>query len=124
MTPKKSPTQKTSGSAQTPSLATRVTAAPQVLSPEAARSLLERDLAGALAQLEPVFAEHPQVRSVGRGIAEGSPYLWDLIRANPGRFTALLSVDPERHLASILARGFAAVDATQDEAEAMRSFAP
>src|SRR5829696_538760 len=120
MIPTKSPTRKTSDSTQTASLATRIVAAPRIVSAEAARSLLDRDLGTWLAQLEAIFAQHPQVRALVEGIAEGSPYLWDLIRADPPRFIALLSADPEQHLAWILAQGFAAVDATQDEAEAMQ----
>ena len=36
-------------------------------------------------------------------IAEGSPYLWDLIRADPDRFLALLEADPEQHFAQVIA---------------------
>ena len=95
-------------------------AAPKVTSPEVARSLLERDLGAAVRQLEPLFARHPQVKALIEGIAEGSPYLWDLIRAAPARLSALLSADPEQYFASLLARSFAAIDAAQDEADAMR----
>ncbi len=63
---------------------------------------------------------HPQVKALIEGIAEGSPYLWDLIRADPARLSALLYADPERYFASLLARSFAAIDAAQDEADAMR----
>jgi glutamate-ammonia-ligase adenylyltransferase len=120
MTPTKSPPGKISDQGQTSSLAAQVIAAPTVTSPETARSLVKRDLAGVLAQLEPLFAGHPKVRALVEGIAEGSPYLWDLIRADPARFIALLTVDPEQRLASILAQGFTAVDAAEDEPDAMR----
>ena len=89
-------------------------------SPEAARALLERDLGAAGKELEPLFASHPNVRALIQGIAEGSPYLWDLIRADPARLLRLLNADPERYFASVLAGSFAAVDAAQDEADAMR----
>ena len=42
------------------------------------------------------------------------------LRADPDRLVSLLTADPEQHFASLLTRGFAAVDAAQDEAEAMR----
>ncbi|HET7680345.1 MAG TPA: bifunctional [glutamine synthetase] adenylyltransferase/[glutamine synthetase]-adenylyl-L-tyrosine phosphorylase, partial [Xanthobacteraceae bacterium] len=122
MTPKKSPGKKTPDTAQAsaPSLAERVVAAPKVASPEAAHALLERDLGAAGPQLEPLFARHPNVRALIEGIAEGSPYLWDLIRADPARLVTLLTADPEQYFASVLARGFAVLDAAQDEAGAMR----
>ncbi len=122
MTPRKSPGKKTPeiGHASAPSLAELVVAAPKVTSPEAARALLERDLGAAGKELEPLFASHPNVRALIQGIAEGSPYLWDLIRADPARLLRLLNADPERYFASVLAGSFAAVDAAQDEADAMR----
>ena len=99
------------------SLAERVVSAPQVLSNEAARALVIRDIGD---QLEPLFVRHPNVRELIQGIAEGSPYLWDLIRANPARLGAILTANPEQHLASILARNFHGVDDVRDEAEVMR----
>jgi glutamate-ammonia-ligase adenylyltransferase len=120
MTAKKSPPSKNPNRAQASSLAARVTSAPKVASPEIARGLVQRDLAGALAQLESLFAENPNIRPLIEGIAEGSPYLWELIRSDPARFIALLAADPEQHVAALLADGFAAVDVAQDEAEAMR----
>src|SRR4051794_25712514 len=119
MTPKKSAAKKTSDASRTQSLAVRVTAAPKVVSPETARGLLKRDIGAALERFEPIFAENPCVRALIEGIAEGSPYLWDLIRADPARCLTLLTADPERHFPSLLARSFAAVDAAGDEADAM-----
>jgi glutamate-ammonia-ligase adenylyltransferase len=121
MTPK-SPGRKTpkTGRASAPSLAALMVAAPQVASPETARALVTRDLGPAAGQLEPLFAHYPPVRTLIEGIAEGSPYLWDVIRADPARLLAILKADPEQHLASVLTRSFAAVDAAQDEDAAMR----
>jgi [glutamine synthetase] adenylyltransferase / [glutamine synthetase]-adenylyl-L-tyrosine phosphorylase len=120
MTPKKSPPQRIPDAGQAQSLASRVSAAPQVSSRETARGLLQRDLGDAFAQFEPLFTENPKVRALIEGIAEGSPYLWDLIRADPARCVTLLRADPDSHLPSLLAHGFAAVDAAEDEAHAMR----
>jgi glutamate-ammonia-ligase adenylyltransferase len=120
MTPKKSSPKKTSDPGRTQSLATRVIAAPQVASPETARRLMQRDLGDALLPFEPIFAENPKVRALIEGVAEGSPYLWDLIRADPARCVCLLMADPDRHLPSLLEHGFAAVDAAEDESDAMR----
>lgn len=122
MIPKKSPGKKTPeiGQRSAPSLAEQVVAAPKAASLEAARALLERDLGTAGRELEPLFASHPNVRALIEGIAEGSPYLWDLIRADPARLVTLLTADPEQYFGSVLARSFAAVDAAQEEADAMR----
>ncbi len=123
MTPRNSPGKKTSqiGRASAPSLAEQVVAAPKVASPEAARALLERDLGAAGKELEPLFASHPHVRALIEGIAEGSPYLWDLdLQGSRAARHA-----PRRRIQSDILRrcsprSFAAVDAAQDEADAMR----
>src|SRR5438552_13783337 len=47
-------------------------------------------------------------------IAEASPYLWDLIRADPDRFLALLESDPEARFAALLADVQHAADAESD----------
>jgi glutamate-ammonia-ligase adenylyltransferase len=120
MTPKKSPPPKSPDAGRTESLAGRVTTAPKVFSPETARGLLQRDLGQAIVRFAPIFAENPAVGTLIEGIAEGSPYLWDLIRADPERCLTLLTADPDRHLSALLAQGFAAVDVAEDEAVAMR----
>src|SRR5690349_17715198 len=102
------------------SLAARVAAAPHVLSPDSARAVLERDLGADLTAFDAVFAEYPKVRPLIEGIAEGSPYLWDLIRSDPARLVALLKADPDPHLVTLLASRFAAVETAADENEAMR----
>ena len=119
MTAKKSPDGQILDSPAS-SLAARIIAAPRVLAPETAYGILQRDLGGALSQLEPLFSKNPKLRGLIEGISEGSPYLWDLICVDPARLAALLTADPERQLARVLAAGFAAVDAAQDETEAMR----
>jgi glutamate-ammonia-ligase adenylyltransferase len=45
--------------------------------------------------------DHPFARSVLFGIAEFSPYLFDLMRADPARLIRLLSCEPEAHLAAL-----------------------
>ena len=37
-----------------------------------------------------LVAEYPPLASVLGGIADSSPYLWDLVRADPARFLRLL----------------------------------
>jgi [glutamine synthetase] adenylyltransferase / [glutamine synthetase]-adenylyl-L-tyrosine phosphorylase len=118
MNPKQSPPK--DGPAEGQPLANRIVTGPTVASPEAARALLMRDLGAVMPQLDSLFSEHPAVRPLVEGTIESSPYLWDLIRAAPDRLVRLLTADPDQHFASLLTHGFAAVDAAQDEAEAMR----
>ena len=35
------------------------------------------------------------MRALLDGLADGSPYLWDLVRADPERLVALLDADPD-----------------------------
>jgi glutamate-ammonia-ligase adenylyltransferase len=79
-----------------------------------------------LAELEPVQSaeiaarlEHPFAGSILRGIAEFSPYLFDLIRADPGRLIRLLACDPEQHLAALIEKTSRDVLAAASETEVM-----
>src|SRR5262245_50256826 len=64
---------------------------------------------------------HPALAQLIAGLAEGSPYLWDLARAAPERLAGLLDSEPEARFDAILADGKAAVAAARDEAQAMRA---
>ena len=69
-------------------LARRVAAAPRLFAPEEARARLESWLADisetpAGSKLRRLLADYPAVSSLITGIAEGSPYLWELARADP-----------------------------------------
>jgi [glutamine synthetase] adenylyltransferase / [glutamine synthetase]-adenylyl-L-tyrosine phosphorylase len=69
----------------------------------------------ALAELlEPPFA-----RTILLGIAEFSPYLFDLARADAARLIRLLSCDPESHLAALIENTSRAVLAAGGEADVM-----
>jgi glutamate-ammonia-ligase adenylyltransferase len=54
--------------------------------------------------LKSLVVKHPALASLVAGIAEASPYLWDLIRADPARLLRLLHSDPDRALAALLAK--------------------
>src|SRR4051794_12728199 len=43
-----------------------------------------------------------KIADIIAAIAEASPYLWDLIRADPDRFLALLEADPEVRFAVLI----------------------
>src|SRR4029077_20390268 len=49
-------------------------------------------------------------------VAEASPYLWDLIRAEPDRFLALLDADPDPRFATLIAEVQHAAGAANDAA--------
>jgi glutamate-ammonia-ligase adenylyltransferase len=107
------------------SLLRRIAAAPQ---PSSAAAALARvadwldEIAGTAAgrTLQRAFAEHPPVHALVAGIAEYSPYLWDLARADPARLLALLQSDPDARIAAIIAEAAAAARAS-DEAGVMRA---
>jgi glutamate-ammonia-ligase adenylyltransferase len=105
-------------------LASRIVAAPRLFAPdEASRRVTDwladigRSNAGKA--LERLFAAHVQLRALLEGIADGSPYLWDLIRSDPARLLAILEADPEERLASVLSLATAAIDGAGSEQKAM-----
>lgn len=106
------------------SLAARFLAGPQLFAPDEARSRL----AGWLSELPPdqaralrdIAAHHPQANAILEGIAESSPYLFDLMRADAVRVIALLQSDPDAHLAALIARTVHETAADADEADIMR----
>ncbi|MCJ9707302.1 bifunctional [glutamine synthetase] adenylyltransferase/[glutamine synthetase]-adenylyl-L-tyrosine phosphorylase, partial [Bradyrhizobium sp. SHOUNA76] len=72
-----------------------------------------------LARLEALLA-YPFARDILAGIAEFSPYLFDLVRADALRLIRLLECDPDSHLTALIADARGAVLAAADEAEVMR----
>ncbi|MBU6464959.1 MAG: bifunctional [glutamine synthetase] adenylyltransferase/[glutamine synthetase]-adenylyl-L-tyrosine phosphorylase [Bradyrhizobium sp.] len=88
----------------------------------------ERRLAGWLADLEPAHAaairqlaaQFPQAGIILSGIAEASPYLFDLMRADAARLVRLLGCDPDRHLAQLIDSACREVSVATSEAGAMQ----
>ncbi|UZE47540.1 bifunctional [glutamine synthetase] adenylyltransferase/[glutamine synthetase]-adenylyl-L-tyrosine phosphorylase [Rhodopseudomonas sp. P2A-2r] len=105
-------------------LAAAFVSGPQVFAPAEA----EQRLTDWLIELEPaqssafraVAEQFPHVKSTLVGIAEASPYLFDLIRGDPARALRLLRGAPDSHLAMLIERTSAAVIAAGSEAEAMQ----
>src|ERR1700760_3162399 len=89
----------------------------------------ERRLGGWLADLGPeqasairgLAAQYPQAHCILLGVAEASPYLFDLMRADAARLLVLLGCDPDAHLADLIERTCRDVSAAATEADAMRS---
>ncbi len=67
-----------------------------------------------------LVAEHPPLDNVLGGIAESSPHLWDMVRADPPRFLRLLSGDADAELAALLAATRQAAAAAKGSAALMR----
>src|SRR5262249_58723730 len=72
------------------------------------------------ATLRQIFADHPSVSAFVAGLAEFSPYLWELVRRDPARFVTLLESDPDLHLAAIIADATRAIAESEDEDTVMR----
>ncbi|HEY7842869.1 MAG TPA: bifunctional [glutamine synthetase] adenylyltransferase/[glutamine synthetase]-adenylyl-L-tyrosine phosphorylase, partial [Bradyrhizobium sp.] len=104
-------------------LAARFVDGPHVSAPEKA----EQILSGWLAELEPAQAaelatllDQPKAKTILLGIAEFSPYLFDLIRADAARLIRLLQCEPEAHLPALIETTSRDVVAAAAEADVMR----
>jgi glutamate-ammonia-ligase adenylyltransferase len=98
-------------------LAERIQKAPLLSAPKAAKKAVAELLAGSEGatanSLKRLFEQTP-VRRLIEGIADGSPFLWGLVREDPPRFTALLDSNPESHFARLIARRMQAARAVAD----------
>ncbi len=106
-------------------LVQRIAAAPRVISKDTAQARVHDWLAECASTpagvgLKALISEQGKAQDLIAGIAEGSPYLWDLMRADPDRLLDFLQSDPDRCLERVLDAAAAAIAATEDEAEAMR----
>ena len=104
-------------------LATRFVDAPYV----GASSSGEQRVTDWLAELEPQesatldhLLDHPFAKSVLFGMAEFSPYLFDLVRADAARLIELLQCEPESHLAALIETTSREVFTAAGETEVMR----
>src|SRR5262245_18029073 len=102
-------------------LAERVATAPRLLNPDAARQRLDEWLDGisqtqAAATLKRMLAERPNVRTLLTGLADGSPYLWELVRADPERLIGVLDADPDCRIKALIASATAEIATSEDEA--------
>jgi glutamate-ammonia-ligase adenylyltransferase len=104
-------------------LAAHFVEGPYVAAPDEAEQRLGDWLSG----LEPAqsaaidaLLDHANAKKILVGIAEFSPYLFDLVRADAARLTRILSCDPESHLASLMEETSRAVWLAAGETEAMR----
>jgi glutamate-ammonia-ligase adenylyltransferase len=105
-------------------LAARFVDGPHLSAPDKAAQRLAdwlTDLAAEqAATVDDLFARFPRARTVLLGIAEASPYLFDLMRADGARMLRLLACEPEPHLAVLIETTRREVSAAASEADAMR----
>ena len=112
------------GNAERHPLAARFVAGPYVSAPDKA----EQRLGDWLSELEPAqsavldsLLDHGNAKQILLGIAEFSPYLFDLVRADAARLIRILSCDPESHLAALIEDASAAVWSAAGEADVARA---
>jgi glutamate-ammonia-ligase adenylyltransferase len=105
-------------------LAARFVDGPHVSAPDKAEQRLRdwlTDLAAEqAAAIDDLIARFPRARTILLGIAEASPYLFDLLRADGARVIRLLGCEPEPHLAQLIERTCRDVSAASSEAEVMQ----
>ncbi len=104
-------------------LAARFVTGPHVLAPDKAEQILAywlSDLAAEQSAAIGALTARPLARTILLGLAEFSPYLFDLIRDDPDRLIRLLGSDPESHLAVLIETTSQEVLAASGEAEMMR----
>jgi [glutamine synthetase] adenylyltransferase / [glutamine synthetase]-adenylyl-L-tyrosine phosphorylase len=104
------------------SLAGRIVDAPHPSDAKASLDHWLKDVAATASgkSVATLLASSPKAKALIAGLAEYSPYLWDLANSDTARLLALLQSEPEARFAALLAEAAAAIDATEDEAEAMR----
>src|SRR3984893_16286690 len=105
-------------------LAARFVDRPHVSAPDKAEQRLRdwlTDLAAEqAAAIDDMIARLPRARTILLGIAEASPYLFDLLRADGARVIRLLGCEPEPHLAQLIERTCRDVSAASSEADVMQ----
>jgi [glutamine synthetase] adenylyltransferase / [glutamine synthetase]-adenylyl-L-tyrosine phosphorylase len=111
------------GNADQHCLAARFVDGPHVSAPDKAEHRLNdwlTDLPSAeAAAVEGVIARFPRAKTILLGIAEASPYLFDLVRADAARAIRLLTSAPEPHLAELIERTCREVQAASSDADVM-----
>jgi glutamate-ammonia-ligase adenylyltransferase len=106
------------------SLAARIVTAPKLVDAKGAAARVtewvETAAAGEAKRLKTLFAAHSVLDTLLQGLAEHSPYLWELVSSEPQRLVRLLDADPDAHFTNLLAEHGGSIAATADEEEAMR----
>jgi len=67
-----------------------------------------------------ILDRYPLARTIVEGVADASPYLFDLLRTNAERAQRILTSDPDRHLAGLIDNVRSAALVAADESDLMR----
>jgi glutamate-ammonia-ligase adenylyltransferase len=106
-------------------LADRILRAPRLVDTKTARARVADWLTGlgsaGAKPLKALFAKNPTLSAVLEGLADSSPYLWELASCEPKRLLRLLRADPDQHLVALLRDYGRNVASGKDEIAAMRS---
>jgi glutamate-ammonia-ligase adenylyltransferase len=73
-----------------------------------------------VAAIDDLIARFPLVKAILSGIAEASPYLFDLIRADGARAIRLLKSEPDGYLVQLIVNACRDVSAASSEADVMQ----
>ena len=114
------------GAATSGTLAQRISQAPRLAAPTVSRAkvkewLREIEKTKAGKSLTRIMGDQPKALALIEGIADGSPYLWELITVSPARWAALLEADPEARISELLTQTADAAGVWEDDEEAMRA---
>lgn len=109
----------------TSSLAARFRDGPRVFAPEQAAERFESWLVDVSSEqadaIRDVLRSAPALAAALHSIAEASPYLFDLIRADAARLLRLVRSDPDQRFAALLETAATEVAAASDEDSVMAS---
>src|SRR5215212_4670741 len=72
------------------------------------------------AAVDDLLTRFPRGKTILLGIAEASPYLFDLVRSDGARTLRLLGCEPEQHLAELIETTRGKISAAANEAEVMQ----
>jgi len=103
-------------------LADTITTAPRLTDRKIAAKRVADWLSGlkSAGQIKTLVTRKPVVGTLLEGLAESSPYLWDLASREPERLLRLFGADPDQYLADLLAEKGSAVASSRDEPQAMQ----
>ncbi|MGB7259121.1 MAG: bifunctional [glutamine synthetase] adenylyltransferase/[glutamine synthetase]-adenylyl-L-tyrosine phosphorylase [Pseudolabrys sp.] len=104
-------------------LAARIKSAPEPASAKEAQARVAEWLGGkgaAFKALKALLAGNAKLKKLVQGLAEHSPFLWELASSDPARLLRLLQADPDEHFAALLAQHARAAATGTDEDDAMR----
>jgi glutamate-ammonia-ligase adenylyltransferase len=113
------------GEAEFVPLAARFVTNPTSFAPGEAQRRITDWLAGLpaeqAAELRSLFEKYPVTNAIVQGLAEFSPYLFDLTRLDAARTLRILTCDPQRHIDALIEQGRSDCAAAADEAAIMQT---